>query len=178
MFIRNPTEHFPSAVWQGQMSFFGKRTSSDLNSLFFGASGNVPKVSLAWWHTIINYNKIQFTTFECVLFGGVPPLKNHFKKTPPKLKINPRKSASKTLRQLMAASWASKPWKELVELVSATHQQVQERLWRGWEKVGCYGVWWFQAFGAKQVELLQYRCVVNIVICLYTSCLFLLRFFF
>eukprot|EP00434_Breviolum_minutum_P009686 symbB.v1.2.008527.t1/scaffold532.1/size190944/1 len=28
--------------------------------------------------------------------------------------------------QLMAASWASKPWKELVELVSATHQQVQD----------------------------------------------------
>lgn len=133
------------------------------------------------WHddtpssTITKFNSPHLNAF---FLGGVPPLKNHFKKTPPKLKINPRKSASKTLRQLMAASWASKPWKELVELVSATHQQVQERLWRGWEKVGCYGVWWFQAFGAKQVELLQYRCVVNIVICLYTSCLFLLRFFF
>lgn len=104
------------------------------------------------WHddtpSTSTITQIQFTTFECVLFGGGTPLKEPLQENPPPtLKINPRKSASKTLRQLMAASWASKPWKELVELVSATHQQVQERflerLRKGWMLWGLMvsGIW-------------------------------------
>ena len=112
------------------------------SSLSLGASGNVANVSLVWWHTInINY-KVQFTTFECAFFWY--PQRTTSRK-PKADQQNLRKSAS----QLMAASWASKPWKELVELVSATHQQVQDRLWRGRPtlmlRVDTTG-WWFQKF--------------------------------